>query len=74
MCIFQSFCSMMRPHISAGEDRHIVFVAKQRMRRNIWLAEWYRAPAFSDASQRLTEGEPSCTYIMIRASASKTYR
>ena len=35
----------MEPHNTTVVDRHIAFIAKQRMHRNVWFAESSRAPA-----------------------------
>ena len=36
------FCLMMKPHDTTVIDRHIVFIAKQHMHRNVWLADFSR--------------------------------
>ena len=38
MWIFQFFLLLMKPHDATVVDRNIVFIAKQRMHRNAWLA------------------------------------
>ena len=35
----------MKPHDTTVVDCHIAFIVKQRMHRNVWMAEDFRAPA-----------------------------
>ena len=45
-CVFlKVFCLLIKPHGTTAVDCHIIFIVKQHMHQNVWLAERSRAHA-----------------------------